>query len=447
LEGALQSSGRNRTRPSRRGQAWSGNAGFILRLTAVRVFLPDESGAPQAAVRESLWTSGTMWSVIVLIVCCQSLKRSIGRALLIGLLSFADNALTAHATNAPIDWRHRIASSEFLKTADSEWTSPLVQPPFPFEELIYSWHLHRPGDTFRLYLQATFGPEDESEWLYAGYWGVVQDRVAKREVPSFAHGVLDMDWLKLKTRATAFRFKVESAGVRQPAAPPALTVIATDNHPSPELALAPQHGVVPRATQPAPRVLDVPLRRQFDSRGERIIDRCQSAALASAMEYFEKPVPLEKIVAHTFDAEYQYPGIWPRVIGAAQEFGFESHIERFRSWAEVRRALAENKVILCSMRMKAGECKAPPYPSMGNHIVALCGITDDGRVVVTDSFLGKSGTGYLCQWLQSDFETVWMRNKGGIAMVINPPENAREKQVKELPPFPKGRSFPTGDDH
>jgi len=24
---------------------------------------------------------------------------------------------------------------------------------------------------------------------------------------------------------------------------------------------------------------------------------------------------------------------------------------------------------------------------------------------VTDSFLGKSGAGYLCQWLQSDFET------------------------------------------
>jgi len=31
-------------------------------------------------------------------------------------------------------------------------------------------------------------------------------------------------------------------------------------------------------------VLDVPLRRQFDSHGVRIIDRCQSAALASAME-------------------------------------------------------------------------------------------------------------------------------------------------------------------
>ena len=376
---------------------------------------------------------------------CRNLRRWIGRTLLIGLLSLAADAFTAPTTNAPIDWRHRIPSSAFEATADGEWTSPLVEPPFPFEELIYSWHLHRPGDTFRLYLKVAFGTDDESEWLHAGYWGAVQDLAPGREAPSFGRGVLEMDWLKLTTKATGFRFKVVSAGVKSPAAPPALTVIATDNHPSPELVR--QQGVVPRAEPPAPRVLDVPLRRQLDSQGKRIVDRCQSAALASAMEYFGSSVPLEKIVAHTFDAEYQYPGIWPRVLGAAQEFGFDACIERFRDWAAVRQALAENKVILCSMRMRAGECSAPPYPSMGNHIVCLCGVTDDGRVVVTDSFLGKSGTGYLCQWLQSDFETVWMHNKGGIAMVISPPAGAPEKQVKELPPFPKDRSFPTGDDH
>jgi hypothetical protein len=360
-------------------------------------------------------------------------------------LLFAQGALAAPVTQAPTDWRHRVPSSAFERTAGGEWTSILVQPGFPFEELIYSWHLDRPGDTFRLYLKVAFDSGDESEWLYAGYWGTVPDLVVGREAPSFPQGVLDMDWLKLKTPASGFRFKVVPLGAQPPIRPPALTVIVTDNHPSPEAAQ--QEDVTPRTQPPIPRVLDVPLRRQLDSKGERIIDRCQSAALASAMEYFGKPIPLESIVAHTFDAEYQYPGIWPRVIGAAQEFGFDGQIERFRSWDEVRQALAENRVILCSMGMRKGECQSPPYPSMGNHILVLCGVTDDGRVVVTDSFLGKSGTGYLCQWLQSDFETVWMRNKGGVAMVINPPEGAREKPVQELPPFPKDRSFPTGDDH
>lgn len=104
-------------------------------------------------------------------------------------------------------------------------------------------------------------------------------------------------------------------------------------------------------------------------------------------------------------------------------------------------------MILCSMRMHEGDCQSPPYRSMGNHIVVLCGVTDDGRVVVTDSALGKSGRGHLCQWLRSDFETVWMRAKGGVAMVICPPAGATVRRVAGLPPFPASREFPAGNDH
>src|ERR1700752_4222214 len=72
-------------------------------------------------------------------------------------------------------WRHRIDGSEFQKSADGEWISPVVKPDFAFDELIYSWHLHKPGDTFRIYLKAVFAPGDETDWLNAGYWGAVKD--------------------------------------------------------------------------------------------------------------------------------------------------------------------------------------------------------------------------------------------------------------------------------
>src|SRR5210317_1789074 len=39
------------------------------------------------------------------------------------------------------------------------------KPEFPFEELIYSWHLNQPGDTFRIYLKVTFYSGEESDWL------------------------------------------------------------------------------------------------------------------------------------------------------------------------------------------------------------------------------------------------------------------------------------------
>ncbi|MCU0784668.1 MAG: C39 family peptidase [Verrucomicrobia bacterium] len=363
---------------------------------------------------------------------------SIGLCLALACLMVASSA--APATHAPRDWRHRIPASAFQKTAPGEWTSPLVQPAFGFDELIYSWHLHQPGDTFRLYLKVVFGPSDQTDWLHAGFWGAVTDAITNRQRPTFERGVLDMDFLKLTAKATGFRFKVVAAGTNALAAAPALTVVATDNQAK---ASAPR---VEPERLPG-RVLDVPLRRQLDSQGQWMKDRCQSAALASAMEYYGKSVLLEDIVRLTNDPEYNYAGIWPRVIGAAQEFGYEGYIERFRNWTAVRRALAENKIVLCSIRLKPGDCESPPYASMGDHIVALCGVTDDGRVVVTDSALDRSGRGHLYQWLQSDFETVWMRTKGGVAMVICPPAGTVARRVTDLPPFPKDRVFPAGDDH
>lgn len=359
---------------------------------------------------------------------------------LIAGVAGCSSAAPDKSADAPRDWRHRISSGAFEKSAAGEWICPVVRPPFAFEELIYSWHINQPGDTFRLYLKVSFGASDESDWLYAGFWGAVTDGVTNRQRPTFDRGVVDMDWLKLTAKATGFRFKVVSAGTNTLAAPPAVTVVATDNH-AKVAELRKEPG------QARGRVLDVPLRRQMDSQGQWMKDCCQSAALASAMEYYGKSVLLEDIARYTFDPEYNYPGEWPRVIGAAREFGFEGYVDRFRDWNAVRRALAENKIILCSMRLKQGECRMPPYPSMGNHIVALCGVTDDGRVVVTDSALGKSATGYLCQWLQSDFEKVWMRTKGGVAMVICPPAGAAERLVKDLPAFPADRKFPAGDDH
>jgi len=273
----------------------------------------------------------------------------------------------------------------------------------------------------------------------------VKDPVTDREKPTFDRGQVDMDWLKLKAKATTFQFKFVDDGREPISRPPSIRMVVTDNHPTPDLAAL--YGPKPVHKKIPGRVFDVPLRRQVDSNGDRMPDRCQSAALASAMEYYGKSVPLEAIVEYTHDPEYNYPGLWPRVTGAAGEFGYPAYVDRFREWDSVRAALAENKILLCSIRMKEGDCKSPPYRSMGNHIVALCGVTDDGRVVVTDSALGKSGRGYLCQWLQEDFETVWMKTKGGVAMVICPPKTAPERRVDPLPPFPSDRQFVAGDDH
>jgi hypothetical protein len=41
------------------------------------------------------------------------------------------------------------------------------------------------------------------------------------------------------------------------------------------------------------------------------------------------------------------------------------------------------------------------------------------------------------EWLQADFEKIWMHNKGGVGLVICPPESAPERLVRELPAYPR----------
>jgi hypothetical protein len=347
------------------------------------------------------------------------------------------SAPAAAASVPPIDSRLTVAASQFNRGADGAWVTGDVQPALAFDELIYSWHLRlAAGQGFRLYLRARSEGGEDSPWLYGGSWGKVKN-IQKCTEPTFAWGKVAMDQLMLERKAKTFQFKVVDEGDAALTQPPAFSVVVTDNHPTPALArrYAPRHD---KSASPT-LILDLPLRRQADSQGTPIPDRCQSAALATAMQYFGKPVGLENIVPLTFDVEYDYPGIWPRTIGAGIQHGFEAYIDRFRDWDAVRRTVAQNKVILCSIKMLPGSYKAPPYPQIGGHIVALNGVTADGRVVVTDSALWRENRGYCLQWFQEDFEKVWMQTKGGVGMVICPPPNAQMKLIQDLPPFPADR--------
>ncbi len=335
----------------------------------------------------------------------------------------------------PLDCRRHTSPSEFLPTHAGDWECGWQSADFPFDELIYWWEcrLER-GEGFRLYLQAAFAGSETSPWLYAGYWGRVKS-VAHRAEPEFDHGRLELDQLLLKKKADAWRFRIVSEGERRLSACPALGAIATDNL----SAAAPGEPSAPEQDL----VLDIPFRTQTDASGYRLKDRCQSAALASAMEYFGTSVPLEQIIAFTTDPEYKSFGIWPRTLAAAHEFGFDAYLDRFRDWNSVRRAVAANKVVLCSIRMpEDDDYIAPPYKSIGGHIVALNGVAEEDRVVVTDSALAAGDAGSRLQWRRPDFEKIWMRNKGGVGMVICPPPGAAQTLVADLPPFPGRKTAP-----
>lgn len=335
-------------------------------------------------------------------------------------------------TAAVVDMRQDISSDLFTSPEPGIWECPIQNAKFPFDEAIYSWFATLENDEgFRLYVRLGLEDNLQSPWLYGGFWGKVKPR-PDDILTSFTLGGIDLDQILLKKKAQSFQFRVVSEGAKVLSSPPSIHFIYTDNQATTDTLKK----FTAQTDKGKSIILDIPLRAQNDSGGNYIRNTCQSAALGSAMEYFDKRINHEDIAPMIYDSEYNARGIWPRIIATAHHYGFKAYIDRFRDWDYVRATLAENKVILASITMpKEWDYVDPPYDSMGGHIVVLNGVTDDGRVIVTDSALSLKNKGYRLQWLAPDFEKIWMKRKGGVGLVICPPKDAKLKEVKYLAPF------------
>ena len=338
----------------------------------------------------------------------------------------------------PVDRSADIKAEEFSAISDRISVSPVKKTSFPFTEAIYSWEIDIPEQQgMRLFVRFKFDEDNVSPWLYAGYWGEVQPRDEDIRTTSTYVKIL-YDHIFLKKPATAFQFRIKSEGEKELSVMPRLHFVYTRE------AETGEEKVIPEASSSKNILLDLPFRSQHSSTGEYIKSTCQSAALATAMEYFGKKIPLEDIASLTYDPEYDLRGVWPRTIAAATQYGFRGYIDRFRDWDDVRETVAQNRVILASITMpEDGDYIDPPYSSMGGHIVAVNGVTEDGRVVVTDSALSKNERGYRLQWLIPDFEQIWMKNKGGVGMVIYNPEDKDSRVIRDLKPFPSYKKDPS----
>lgn len=343
----------------------------------------------------------------------------------------------------PIDDRKWIEASQFSQTGDGVWVSEKVESAFPYDELIYSWQISLAEDeAFEIYLNSIFPDGYESGWQFAGYWGDYKGPT-DRSNPSFDRGTIYIDQLITKDKgdgekykATEYQFKVVSTGKKILSKLPDVRVITTNNNPSNELA-GNFMRVYPMIELPQ-KVLDLPLRKQVSSDGERMKDTCQTASMATALEYLGDYRKNEDLFEYIYDEAYDYPGVWPRVTGVAAQLGYTSYVDRFRDWRAVEFAIADNKMILASIKMPVeGDYLSPPYPDIGGHIIVINGLTKDGRVLVTDSALGKDGTGYRCQWLIEDLEKIWMKNKGGVALVVEPKTESNLPVIENIEPFPR----------
>lgn len=327
-----------------------------------------------------------------------------------------------------------IQPEDFRKVNDETYVTSIRQTDFKFNEAIYSWNIKIPEKQgFRLFFRVIPDKGNPEPWLYAGYWGGVKPRGDDIRT-EFEHGRMLYDHILLDKKYGQYQFRIVDKGEKSLSLLPSMRFVYTEDERTTKTTGSGKSGSGKGVSETI--VLDVPFRSQHATSGEHIPDTCQSAALASAMQYFGKEIPLEGITKWTGDPEYDLMGIWPRTIGTGAQFGLAGYIDRFRTWDKVAETLSENKIILASLTMpEEGDYIDPPYPRMSGHIVALCGVTDDGRVIVEDSALSKNNKGHRLQWLIPDFEKIWMDQKGGVGMVIYSKDDMPVKKVNNIPDF------------
>jgi len=190
----------------------------------------------------------------------------------------------------------------------------------------------------------------------------------------------------LRARPKTFQFKIVDEGNSALRAPPSFSVIVTANSPTRRW-----HGVTrpKRDAAPAPAlILHLPLRPPGRFEGQSHAGPLPVGGAGSGHGLLQQPVGLEEIVPLTYDVEYDYRAsgrgplaaiqfvLRPISIGSATGITSEDR-------AETRSSSARSR---CPGTIQSSAV----FPKSVATSSPLNGVTDDGRVAVTDSALWKT---------------------------------------------------------
>jgi hypothetical protein len=146
---------------------------------------------------------------------------------------------------------------------------------------------------------------------------------------------------------------------------------------------------------------------------------CSPTSLAMLIDQRGVAPDYREVIETVYDPVNGIYGVWPRAIQAARVFGVPGHLQRFSSWAELRRHLEEVGPIAASITAPKGSLSGAPYPSTEGHLLVISGLTAEGDPIVLDPVDPQGGVERRV-YSAAEFEEVWLRRKRGTAYVLLP---------------------------
>ncbi|NTX35042.1 MULTISPECIES: C39 family peptidase [unclassified Myxococcus] len=304
-----------------------------------------------------------------------------------------------------------------------EATSPIITSAFSFREAIASWEATTPTGTWVETFVRVQVAGAWTKWFSLGVWASEGATVRRHSVDSQADTVarVSIDTLLVtakKSAASAWQVKTRlfsADGV----ATPTLHASALTFSTSPEARPTVPAGNPARWNQ----VLDVPRCSQmvYPDGGEVW---CSPTSTAMVLKYWLQDTggcesSVRAAVSGTHDWYYGGHGNWPFNTAYAARQGFQAHVARFTSFAQLEPWLSASVPAILSVAWGKGELTGAPIPSTAGHLLVLAGFDATGNPVVNDP-AGAGDTAVRRTYFRSELEPLWLSRSGGTAYLIYP---------------------------
>lgn len=295
------------------------------------------------------------------------------------------------------------------KAASATLESPDLEAPAPFDDLVGSFAADVP-EGGEIEMSAKVRTKDGwSEWYSLGTQ--TAEGFASAAPAEDAAAKLDVDELKLKSPATAARYRLKFRTAGKP-----VTLRS--------VALALSDGNAPAAppdfsTGPWVRELAVLPRSQGDADEKLKHDVCSPTSLAMALDFWGYKKDTDAVAMAVRDRTSQLFGNWPANTAYAAKQGLDARVARLESLPDLEREIAAGRPVVVSVTFAEGELPGAPMKRTNGHLLVVSGFTEKGDVIVDDP-AGKGASQVRRVYGRAAFHKAWRVNKRGLAYVVGP---------------------------
>jgi len=293
-------------------------------------------------------------------------------------------------------------------TANAAIESSAVETPFTFDDLVGSWNADLPKGA-RLEMQASV--RVAVRWTKWFSLAAIDDgTLIQADEQEDGDGRVDVDTLKLKKPADAFKYRFEIAARKKPASLRLAAVTVSDERaPASPSAFSTGAWVTELKVKP---------RSQGDEQEQYKHDICSPTSLAMILEFWGVKKTTVEVAEMVRVPKTQTFGHWPFNVAAAASLGLEGWVARLNGLDELEHEIAAGRPVEVSLTWGPGELSGAPIKQTKGHLVVVIGFTDKGDVIVDDP-AAPAASGRRV-YKRAEFHRAWRVNKRGLAYLLGP---------------------------